>query len=141
MSDHSEKRARNKAVIDAFYQGGVKGDITTFESFLHPDFVMDAPNYLPWRGTRHGASQYLEILPDVAEALDFCRFSYVSFTAEDDHVVALISLRISGTDELIRISEHWNLKDGMAMSIWVAYYEPQTLLRQLGRPEAFLLSA
>lgn len=142
MSETSEKLAANKAVVDAFYQGGVKGDIKTFEKYLHPDFVVSAPSYLPWGGTRHGAEKYLEILPQVAAALDFSRFSYESFTAEGDHVVALVNLGIHGTNEIVKISEHWNIRAGMAMSIWVAYYEPQILLQQLvGGTDALLKTA
>ncbi len=111
MTDNSES-ARSKAVVDAYYQAGVRGRLTSFASYLHPDFTTIAPN-----------------LPDV---LDFGRFSYDVLFAEDDKVVARVNFGITGTNATIKISEHWTVQDGKATSIWVAYFEPQALLDKLG---------
>jgi hypothetical protein len=54
------------------------------------------------------------------------------FFAGGDHVVALINIGVTGTDAIIKISEHWTVRDGKATSIWVAYFEPQALLDKLG---------
>jgi hypothetical protein len=32
---------------------------------------------------------------------------------------------------MIKISEHWDLKDEKALSLWVAYYEPKALMDRL----------
>ena len=39
---------RNKAVAHAFYQAGVEGSLTSFAQYLEPNFIVTAPNYLPW---------------------------------------------------------------------------------------------
>jgi hypothetical protein len=72
------------------------------------------------------------VLPNLPDVLDFSRFAYESFTGEDGHVVALIRVGVTGTDSIIKISEHWEVKDGMALSIWVAYFEPKALMKKLG---------
>jgi hypothetical protein len=41
---------QSKAVVDAYYQAGVRGRLTEFAPYLHPDFSTTAPNYLPWGG-------------------------------------------------------------------------------------------
>ena len=74
------------------------------------------------------------ILPQAAKALDFGRFGYERFTAEDDHVVVLIRVGVAGSNAMIRISEHWDLKDEKVLSLWVAYYEPKALMDQLESP-------
>ena len=73
------------------------------------------------------------MLPQVAKVLDFSRFSYDSITAEGDHVVALINVGVTGTTDMIKISEHWTLENGKARSIWVAYYEPAALIAVIER--------
>ena len=124
----------NKSVVRTFYDGGVRGDISGFGAHLHDDFVCSAPNYLPWGGATKGAAGYLNVvLPQVAKVLDFGRFSYDSFTAEGDHVVALINVGVTGTPSMIKISEHWSLDQGKARSIWVAYFEPAELLALIER--------
>jgi hypothetical protein len=47
-------------------------------------------------------------------------------------VVALVNFGLTGSDAMIKISEHWTVKNGKATSIWVAYFEPQALLDKLG---------
>lgn len=134
MSNTHDQLELNKSVVRTFYDGGVRGDISGFGSHLHDDFVCSAPNYLPWGGDTKGAAGYLDVvLPQVAKVLDFGRFSYDSFTAEGDHVVALINVGVTGTPSMIKISEHWSLDQGKARSIWVAYFEPAELLALLER--------
>jgi len=124
---------QSKAVVDAYYQAGVRGRLTEFGSYLHPDFSTTAPNYLPWGGVHPGAAFFRdEVLPNLPDLLDFGRFSYDVFIAADERVVALVNFGIIGSDATIKISEHWTVRYGLATSIWVAYFEPHALLDKLG---------
>ena len=38
----------------------------------------------------------------------------------------------TGTDAIIKIVDHWTLRDGKAISLWAAYFEPQAVLEKLG---------
>ena len=123
MENQSEV-ARNKAVVDAYYQAGKEGRLTDFAPYLHPDFTTTAPDYLPWGGTHPGAGFFRDtVLPNLPDTL---------FVGEGNQVVALINIGVAGTDATIKISEHWTVEDGKARSIWVAYFEPQPLLDKLG---------
>jgi ketosteroid isomerase-like protein len=132
MSNRS-RGEQSKTVVDAYYQAGVEGRLREFARYLHPDFTTTAPNYLPWGGLHLGAAFFRdEVLPKLPDVLDFGRFSYDVFLAENDRVVALVNFGLTGSDAMIKISEHWTVKDGKATSIWVAYFEPQALLDKLG---------
>jgi ketosteroid isomerase-like protein len=132
MANHSN-REQSKVVVDAYYQAGVQGRLTSFAPYLHPDFTTTAPNYLPWGGVHRGAAFFRDqVLPNLPDVLDFGRFSYDALFSDGDHVVALVNFGITGTDAMIKISEHWTVKNGEATSIWVAYFEPQALLDKLG---------
>ncbi|WP_210521297.1 nuclear transport factor 2-like protein [Hymenobacter terricola] len=72
-----------------------------------------------------------EVLPQVAQALDFSRFSFESLTAEDDRVVAVINVGVLHSKAMLMVSEHWVIQGEKAISLWVAYYEPKALLEQL----------
>ena len=131
MTAATDLTARNKLVVGAFYEGGARGDLAVFGARLHPEFVVEVPDYLPWGGA-HGPEAYLRtVLPQVGAALDFTRFRYVSVTAEDDRVVALIQVGVAGSDAMIKISEHWAINGEKAVSLWVAYYDPGALLEQI----------
>ena len=73
MTGQSEVE-RDKAVVDAFYQAGIEGHLTSFARYLAPDFRVTAPNYLPWGGTHSGAAFFRdEILPNLPDVFDFAR--------------------------------------------------------------------
>jgi ketosteroid isomerase-like protein len=132
MANHSNSE-QSKVVVDAYYQAGVQGRLTSFAPYLHPDFTTTAPNYLPWGGVHRGAGFFRDqVLPNLPDVLDFGRFSYDTLFSDGDQVVALVNFGVTGTDAMIKISEHWTVKNGKATSIWVAYFEPQALLDKLG---------
>ena len=62
-----DERARR--IVTAFYDGGARGDITSYAPYLANDFELFVPSYLPWGG-HFDKSGYLELLPRVAATLD-----------------------------------------------------------------------
>jgi ketosteroid isomerase-like protein len=132
MASQSENE-RNKAVVDEYYKAGVQGHLTSFAAYLHSDFTVTAPNYLPWGGRHVGAAFFRDhLLPGVTDVFDFARFSYDNVIAEDGHVVAVFNIGLTGTDAIIKIVDHWTLRDGKAISLWAANFEPQAMLENLG---------
>jgi ketosteroid isomerase-like protein len=132
MSAADEQLTQDKAVVDAYYQAAVRGELITFGQYVHADFVTTAPNYLPWGGMHLGAAWFRDnVLAHLLDYLDFSHFTYDSFTGENGHVVARIQVGVTGTGDVIKISEHWEVRDGKALSLWVAYFEPQALLDKI----------
>jgi ketosteroid isomerase-like protein len=132
MTGQSESE-RNKAVVDEYFKGGVQGHLTSFAAYLHPDFSVTAPNYLARGGRPVGAAFFRDhVLRNVTDVFDFARFSYDNVVAEDGHVVAIFNIGVTGTDAIVKIIDHWTLRDGKAISLWAAYFEPQAVLEKLG---------
>lgn len=122
---------RARSLVKSFYDGAARGRITDFRDSLAEHFELFVPDYLPWGG--HFDKQgYVDLLPQVAAALDFTRLTYLSLVAEDLHVVALIEIGVQGTDRTIIISEHWDVADDKAVRLRVAYFDPKILLDQAG---------
>jgi hypothetical protein len=122
---------RNKFVTRMYYECGQRGDLTAFYAFAHPDFTVIAPDYLPWGGIHRGLRRVQETLPIVSSHVDFRRFVIDSLTAEDNRVAALIQAGVVGSDSMVRIAEHWEFEDGLATSLWAAYFEPGELMRRI----------
>jgi ketosteroid isomerase-like protein len=125
-----------KSVVDAYYQAGARGELPAFSPSVAENFSVTAPDYLPWGGTHRGKAFFDDVLHHLPETLDFGRFRYDSFTAEGTHAVALITIGVADTERTVQISEHWEVTDGVAQSIWVAYFQPQALLDKLGIPHS-----
>ena len=93
----------------------------------------DSPNYLPSGGRHVGAAFFRDhVLPSVTDVFDFARFNYDNVVAEDGHVVAIFNIGVTGSDAIIKIVDHWTVRDGKAISLWAAYFEPQAVLEKLG---------
>jgi ketosteroid isomerase-like protein len=121
---------RNTAVVDEYFKAGVQGRLTSFAAYLHPDVTATAP---PWGGRHVGTAFFRDhVLPGVTDVFDFARFSYDDVVAEDGHVVAVFKIGVTGTDAIIKIVDHWTVRDGKAISLWAAYFEPQAVLEALG---------
>ncbi|WP_375509095.1 nuclear transport factor 2 family protein [uncultured Caballeronia sp.] len=127
MTDHATKEADALAVVKTFYQGAADGRIVEFEQYLAENFRLFVPDYLPWGG-QYDKAGYVSILPRVAATLDFLKLSYESLTVQGEHVVALIRIAVQGTDKSILISEHWDIAEGKAQRLLVAYFDPKVLL-------------
>jgi ketosteroid isomerase-like protein len=119
-----------REIVKRFYDGGARGEITSFSDSLAEDFELFVPPQLPWGGT-FDKGQYVALLPRVAAVLDFARLTYLSLTAEGTHVVALIEIGVQGTEGSIIISEHWDVRNGKAIRLLVAYFDPTPLLNQI----------
>jgi hypothetical protein len=39
---------------------------------------------------------------------------------------------VTGTEHVIKILDLWTIRNGKAVELWVAYFEPQALLDKLG---------
>src|SRR5260370_39888568 len=92
MTIQSENE-RNKAVVDEYFKAGVQGHLTSFAAYLHPDFTVTAPNYLPWGGRHVGAAFFRDqVLPSVTDVFAYARFSYDNVLAQDVPCTAVIHL-------------------------------------------------
>jgi ketosteroid isomerase-like protein len=122
-----------KAVVNAYYDAAIARDRSMFYPFIHEDFVAVAPSYVPLGGKRHDANSFREVvMPHLDRMLDFSRFNYESLTAEGGHVVALVKIGIADTPHMVMISEHWEVVDNKALSLLVAFFEPQRVLESMG---------
>ncbi|WP_295993667.1 hypothetical protein [Rugamonas sp.] len=130
MNDTATKEAEALRVVKTFYQGASEGRIVDFEPYLAEDFILFVPDYLPWGG-QYDKAGYVSILPQVAQTLDFTKVSYESLTVQGEHVVALIRIGVQNTQESILISEHWDVENGQAKRLLVAYFDPKVLLDQI----------
>ena len=131
----SQQSDRAREIVKRFYDGGARGELTSFQDSLAEDFELFVPPQLPWGGT-FNKEQYVALMPQVAAVLDFARLTYVSFTAEGSHVVALIRIGVQGVDGSIIISEHWDVRDDKAIRLLVAYFDPTLLLSQIAATAA-----
>jgi len=131
---------QNKALVRSFYEGGTDSEAREYGEIFNPGFKVSAPDYLPWGGTSDLNAYLNNVLHQVTAVLDFKRCKIVSLVGENELVVIAIDIGLKGTDYSVRISEHWSIKGGKALSLWVAYYEPQKLMELIERNAAIKIA-
>ena len=73
MSDYTHQTAPTQFVE-------ANGIRFAYRTYLHPNFTVTAPNYLPWGGRHVGAAFFRDhVLPSVTDVFDFARFIGMSF--------------------------------------------------------------
>jgi hypothetical protein len=126
----------NKALVRSFYEGGTDSEEKTYGEIFSPEFEVTAPAYLPWGGTS-GLQVYLDdVLHQVTAVLDFKRCKIISLVGENEKIVILIDIGLANTEHSIKISEHWEFSNGKALSLWVAYFEPENLMKLIEKNAA-----
>src|SRR5260370_213166 len=86
-----------------------------------------------WGGRHVGAAFFREhLLPSVTDVFDFARFSHDNVVAEDGHVVAVFNIALTGTDDIIKIVDHWTLPDRKTISPSAPYFQPHAVTTPLG---------
>jgi ketosteroid isomerase-like protein len=131
----AEETERARDLVKSIYAEWGQGDVTSFKDRLASNFELFVPGYLPWGG-QFDRQQYADLLPQVASILDFAGMRYESLTAEHGHVVALIEIGVRGTGASILISEHWDVVEGKAVRLRVAYFDPKLLLEKVATAAA-----
>ncbi|QEC74774.1 nuclear transport factor 2-like protein [Mucilaginibacter ginsenosidivorax] len=127
---------RNKALVRSFYEGGTDSEAKAYGEIFLPEFEVTAPNYLPWGGTSNLQAYLDDVLHQVTAVLDFKRCEIISLVGENEHIIILINIALVGTADRINISEHWTIKDNKALSLWVAYFEPEALMQLIAKNAA-----
>lgn len=118
---------KNKTIAQMFYECAKRGDMTAFFALAAEDFTLTVPAYLPWGGVHRGKDDILKILPVAGAHVDFQRFSVESLTAEENRVVAVLRVGVTGSPAMLRLSDHWEIENGLASSMWFAIFEPEAL--------------
>ena len=126
-----ELTAINKAIVRSFYEGGTDSEAKEYGQIFHPDFKVTAPDYLPWGGISNLDEYLVNVLPQVTSVIDFSKCVINSLVAENEQIVIVVTFGVIGTPHQIVISEHWVIKDKLATSLWVAYFEPKAMVDRI----------
>jgi ketosteroid isomerase-like protein len=120
---------RNKMIVRGIYEKYTRSDHDSYRVALHKDFVYTSPKYLPWGGVTRTSDRYLStVVPRLSSLLDYSRFTYGGLTAENNCVVALYSVGLSGYASEVTFCEHWFVEGETVRSMWSSLFEPLPLL-------------
>jgi ketosteroid isomerase-like protein len=107
----------NKDRIREVIEGACNGQLDGFLGLLHPEVEVHEPSYLPYGGHYEGVDAVLPVMAEAAKVVDFPTLKLHSITADEDRVALVETVKLLGTGEEVRVSEHWQLVDGLIRQI------------------------
>jgi ketosteroid isomerase-like protein len=124
-------------IVRELYAAFARRDLDFIRAALHPDFVMEQSDLLPWGGRRHGLDGFFAFLGTL--------LSHVAPTVETealfdagDHVVQVGvthgTVLAHGTPFRLREIHAWQLREGMITSYRVYVDVPAMVAALEGRP-------
>lgn len=120
---------RNRAIVQALYAAGTRGDVEELLSYLAEDIVVHEPPFLPYGATYSGRDAFLPMFAEIARHLDVSTITIEHLIADRDHVIAVLRIpdRATGRDTVL--AEHSTLRDGRVVEMRIFYFDPQSLIR------------
>lgn len=126
-------------IMRGLYESFARRDLSTIRTALHPEFVMEQSNLLPWGGHRRGPDGFFAFLGSL--------LSYVDPTVEIEalfdaggYVVqvgyACGTVLAHGTPFRVRELHVWQLRDGLIRSYQVYVDAPAMLAALNGETAA-----
>ena len=117
------REQRNCELVRKVYEAFLAGDDSVFKGAVREDFEAHIAPAVPWGGDHRGPDAFLaNVVPKLAAALDFVSMCVTSISADGDDVIALVTGRSVGGDELW-LAEDWTLCDGKIRRLRVFYYD------------------
>jgi hypothetical protein len=98
------------------------GDINGFLNAMHAEVRIHEPSYLPYGGLYVGAARFLELFGEAAKVLDLANIELISATADDGRTVLLMTVPLLSTGEVMYITEHWSVEDGLVTDVRVFWF-------------------
>lgn len=112
MPDNPTKQQIKDAI-----EAACRGEPDAFLGLLHPQVEVHEPSYLPFGGHYRGIDSVVPVIVEVSKLIDLDTLSLQSITADEDRVVVLETVSLTGNGQKVKVIEHWQLEDGLAREI------------------------
>jgi ketosteroid isomerase-like protein len=119
---------QNRAVIQALYDAGARGDVPELLSYLADDIVVHEPEYLPYGGRYVGQEAFLAIFAQINEHLDLSAITLDHLVADNEHVIGVLRIPDRATGQNTVLAEQSTLRDGKVIDMQVFYFDPQSMI-------------
>jgi uncharacterized protein len=118
----------NRALMTHMYVAAAKGDFAGVLACLADDVVVNEPALLPYGGTYHGTTDFMNVIPKIAELLDLANLRVDRLIADSDRVIGVIRRADRATGQDVLLAEESRIRDGKVVEINVFYNEARSLL-------------
>jgi ketosteroid isomerase-like protein len=118
---------RNRAIVQAMYEAGQRGDVEALASFVTDDIVVDEPPFLPYGNVYKGKQEFLRLFETIAKFLDVSQLRVHYLIADGERVATCLGVPDLTTGKPVSLLEQSTLKDGKVTHLKLFYNDPGTM--------------
>lgn len=133
MSEATSLSEQSRAVVEAMFEAGKKGDVERVVSYLSDDVQIIEPLFLPFGKTYHGKDGFFALAQILPNYLDLSAITVHYTIADGERVAACVGIPDVATGELTRFIEQFTVKDGKIVENRLFYHAAAGLV---AKPEA-----
>ncbi|WP_329319951.1 nuclear transport factor 2 family protein [Streptomyces sp. NBC_01262] len=130
MSTATSLTEQNRAIVEAMFEAGKKGDVEGVVSYLSDDVKIIEPLFLPFGKVYQGKDGFFGLAQILPDYLDLSSITVHYTIADGDRVAACVGIPDATTGELTHFIEQFTIKDGKIVENRLFYNDAGTLVGQ-----------
>lgn len=119
---------RNRAVVQALYDAGARGDVPALMDHLAEDIVVHEPPFLPYGGRYAGREAFLGMFGEIGNYLDLSAIALEYLVADGQRVIGVLRIPDRATGEPTLLAEQSTLRDGKVVEMRIFYFDPGSMI-------------
>lgn len=127
MTSRQVLTEQSRALLLAFYDAALRGDMAALTSYLADDVVVSEPDFLPYGGDYVGAEGFGTLLARMASHTDIAGLVVDQLHADEDTVFAAVRLPDRHSGELVELIERSVVTDGKIAEITIFAHTARSL--------------
>ena len=120
MSNHVE--ARNKQVVEAFFEAGARGDLDEVQSYMADDLVLRQAGFLPYAGS-YSRETFPALAATMSRYIDMKSARVIRVLADGDYVFVVLTVRDARTGDECTQGIQILLRDGKFAENTIFYHD------------------
>ncbi|MDX3107617.1 nuclear transport factor 2 family protein [Nonomuraea angiospora] len=130
MSAATSLTEQNRAIVEAMFEAGKRGDVEGVVSFLSDDVQINEPLFLPFGKIYHGKEGFFGLAQILPNYLDLAAITVHYTIADGDRVAACVGIPDVKTGELTHFIEQFTIKDGKIVENRLFYSNAGSMVDQ-----------
>jgi ketosteroid isomerase-like protein len=123
--------ASTRAVVDAWYEAALAGDLSGITALLSPDVVIHEPDSLPYGGEHVGREAALSLLGMLFAGVDRDAVVIEHIVCNDVAAAAMLQVPFKapdGTNTTVLVCETFEIRGGLITRVRPYYFDTAALL-------------
>ncbi len=119
---------QNRAIVQAFYDAIIAGDVDGFVAVSAEDMVVHQPSFLPYGATYRGRDTFVGLFDTFARYYDLTKIRCDHLVADGERVFGVMRVPVLTNGQDVLFAEQVVVRDGLVAELRIFVHEAQTMI-------------